>query len=55
MRKRYDHMTPQEQRYYDRVDLLILRCLDRGWSYRRISKWVGVTAQRISKVKKECI
>jgi len=47
-------MTPAEQRRYDRVDLLILKAADRGWSYAKTQKWIGVSPYRIAKVKKEC-
>ena len=55
MAKTYAKMTPAEQRRYDRIDILILRAVDRGWSYARIQRVLGVTPQRIRKVKKECV
>lgn len=52
--KRYDRMTPEEQRAVDERDLRILELLDEGWTYAAIAAEMGVTDPTIARVKRDC-
>ena len=49
MAKRYDRMTPAEQREFDEVELAILRLRDAGFSYTQIQKQLRVSPHRVTK------
>lgn len=54
MAKRYDKMTPEEQRAVDERDIEILRLVEAGHTYAEIMKRIGVSAPVILAVKRGC-
>ena len=49
MAKRYDRMTPAEQREFDEIEIAILRLRDEGFSYTQIQKQLRVSPSRVAK------